>query len=77
MAKDKRQSLVDSKKMFEEEKQKETERLKRSRQWELERWQRENEMLCELKQLHKQAKINQMNNYRRTLDSQCVSLTTD
>jgi hypothetical protein len=63
--------------MFEEKDQKEKERLTLSRRWEQERRQRENKMLCDLEQLHKEAKINETNNYRKILNDQCVSLTTN
>lgn len=68
--------MEDNKNMFEKENQKEKERSKLNRQWEVERLQRENKKLYELELLHKRAKINANDNYRKALNDQCVSLTS-
>lgn len=72
MAKKRRKDLENAKTTFDEENQKEKERLMLSHQWELERRLRETKVLCDLEKLRKQAKINEMNSFRDILDIQCV-----
>lgn len=68
--------LVNTKKLYDEEARKEKERLALSYQWEVERRLREAQVLRELEESRRQAKIEEMNRFRKQLDLQRVSSTT-
>lgn len=73
LVKKRRKDMEDAKTAMDEEDRKEKERLMLSHQWELQRRLRDTKVLCNLEQLHKQAKINEIKNFREVLDIQCVS----
>lgn len=72
-----KKNFEDSKKFWDEKNTKEKDRLTLSHQWEVERRLRETEMLNKLENSRRQAKTRETNNFRKNLDLQRVSVTSE
>lgn len=76
LAKKLKKDIDNDKKMFDEEYRKEKERLLQSRVWEKERRLKETQVLRDLEESNRLAKIEEKNCFRKHLDMQRVSLNS-
>lgn len=74
MAEKSKKDLNDLKKIFDEEKQNEKERLTLSTEWESKRNKQDAKLLTNLRESNCRKKIDEMNRFREQLDIQCVSV---